>query len=71
MLICSTTTLLRFGDLLVSASRLVGKKVIGSNAYMLGEITGADVDTEKWLVTHLHVGLTDEANENLDSENRS
>jgi hypothetical protein len=28
---------------------------------VLGEITGADVDTEKWLVTYLHVGLTDEA----------
>jgi sporulation protein YlmC with PRC-barrel domain len=50
---------------LVSVSRLVGKKVIGSNAYMLGEITGADVDTEKWLVTHLHVGLTDEATREL------
>jgi sporulation protein YlmC with PRC-barrel domain len=50
---------------LVSVSRLVGKKVIGSNAYMLGEITGADVDTEKGLVTHLHVGLTDEATREL------
>jgi sporulation protein YlmC with PRC-barrel domain len=50
---------------LVSVSRLVGKKVIGSNAYVLGEITGADVDTEKWLVTHLHVGLTDEATREL------
>jgi len=56
---------------LVSVSRLVGKKVIGSNAYVLGEITGADVDTEKWLATYLHVGLTDEATRELDSEKRS
>lgn len=46
---------------MVSFSRLIGKKVIAANAYMLGEVTGADVDTEKWLITHLHVSLVDEA----------
>ncbi len=46
---------------MVTFSRLLGKKVIGSNAVMLGELHGADVDTEKWQITHLHVGLTDEA----------
>lgn len=50
-----------FVTLLVIFSKLVGKKVIGANAYMLGEVTGADVDTEKWQITHLHVSLTDEA----------
>ena len=50
-----------FGGLLVIFSKLVGKKVIGANAYMLGEVTGADVGTEKWQITHLHVSLTDEA----------
>jgi len=49
------------GDLLVSVSKLIGKKVIGANAYVLGEVTGADVDTEKWQMTHLHVSLTDDA----------
>jgi sporulation protein YlmC with PRC-barrel domain len=39
----------------------MGKKVIGSNAVTLGELHGADLDTEKWQITHLHVGLTDEA----------
>jgi sporulation protein YlmC with PRC-barrel domain len=43
----------------------VGKRVIGANAYMLGEVTGADVDTEKWQITHLHVSLTDEATREL------
>jgi len=40
---------------------VIGKRVIGADAYTLGEVTGADVDTEKWQITHLHVSLTDEA----------
>jgi hypothetical protein len=28
-------------------------------------VTGADVDTEKWQITHLHVSLTDEATREL------
>jgi sporulation protein YlmC with PRC-barrel domain len=50
---------------LVTFSRLIGKTVIAANAYSLGEVHGADVDTEKWSVTHLHVGLTDEATREL------
>lgn len=50
---------------MVTFSRLMGKKVIGANAYTLGEVHGADVDTEKWQVTHLHVSLTDEATREL------
>jgi len=45
----------------INIGKLMGKKVIGANAYMLGEVHGAQVDTEKWQVTHLHVSLTDEA----------
>jgi len=48
-----------------SVSKLMGKRVIGANAYTLGEVNGADVDTEKWQVTHLHVSLTDEATREL------
>jgi len=51
--------------LLVSVSKLMGKKVIGANAYTLGEVHGADVDTDKWQVTHLHVSLTEEATREL------
>jgi sporulation protein YlmC with PRC-barrel domain len=46
---------------MTSVSKLMGKRVIGANAYLLGEVNGADVDTAKWQVTHLHVSLTDEA----------
>ena len=50
---------------MTSMSKLIGKRVIGANAYALGEINGADVDTVKWQVTHLHVSLTDEATREL------
>ena len=50
---------------MVIISKLIGKKVIGANAYTLGEVTGADVDVEKWLITHLHVSLTEEATREL------
>jgi len=50
---------------MVIFSKLIGKKVIGANAYALGEVTGADVDTGKWQITHLHVSLTDEATREL------
>jgi sporulation protein YlmC with PRC-barrel domain len=54
-----------FGGLLVTFSKLIGKKVIGSNAVVLGEVHGADVDTDKWQITHLHVGLADDATREL------
>jgi len=50
-----------FGESLVSVEKLNGKKVIGAKAYTLGEVKGADVDTDSWKITHLHVKLTDEA----------
>lgn len=46
---------------MVDVDKLKGKKVIGRKAYTLGEVDGAEVDTEKWEVTHLRVKLTDEA----------
>jgi len=50
---------------LVTFSRFMGKRVIGANAYTLGEVHGADVDTDKWQITHLHVSLTDDATREL------
>jgi len=44
---------------------MIGKRVIGANAYLLGEVTGADIDTMKWQLTHLHVSLTDDATREL------
>ncbi len=46
-------------------SRMVHKRVIGANAYSLGEVVGADVDTGKWQITHLHVSLADDASREL------
>ena len=54
---------------MVTVSKLMGKKVIGANAYTLGEVHGADVDTDKWQITHLHVSLTDEATRELGFRN--
>jgi sporulation protein YlmC with PRC-barrel domain len=54
-----------FGGLLVTFSKLIGKKVFGANAVTLGEVQGADLDTDKWQITHLHVSLADEATKEL------
>jgi len=40
-------------------------KVITANAYTLGEVDGAHVDTDTWTITHLDVGLTKEATREL------
>jgi len=53
------------GGYLTSVIKLDGKKVIAKDAYTLGEVEGAEVDTNKWKVTHLHVSLTDEATKEL------
>ena len=50
---------------MISVSKLNGRKVITANAYTLGEIDGAKVDTDKWQVTHLDVSLTEEATREL------
>jgi len=42
-----------------------GMKVITANAYTLGEVDGAHVDTDTWTITHLDVGLTKEATREL------
>jgi sporulation protein YlmC with PRC-barrel domain len=49
----------------MKASKMNGTKVITANAYVLGEVDGAEVDTDKWKVTHLDVNLTKEATEEL------
>jgi sporulation protein YlmC with PRC-barrel domain len=46
---------------LVSIDKMVGKKVITTKAYILGEVKGAEADVENWRITHLQVKLTDKA----------
>ena len=45
----------------VGIDKLVGMKVITAKAYIFGEVNGAEVDIDKWQITHLHVKLTDKA----------
>jgi sporulation protein YlmC with PRC-barrel domain len=46
---------------MVEISRLFWKKVYSSDAFMLGEIDSAEVDTSTWQVKSFYVNLTDEA----------
>jgi len=46
---------------LVNVGKLNGKKIIGTKGKILGEVEGINLDTEKWLVTGLQVGLTNES----------
>lgn len=41
-------------------SKLDGMKVVSLDANRIGEISGLEIDTRKWGVTHLHIELTDE-----------
>ncbi len=46
-------------------NELMGRKVITTDAFTLGEVTEAEVDTSNWQITHLHVGLADESTKQL------
>jgi sporulation protein YlmC with PRC-barrel domain len=47
--------------LLINFETLVGKKVIGTGAYIIGEVKSAGIDPSTWKVTALYVKLTDNA----------
>jgi sporulation protein YlmC with PRC-barrel domain len=44
----------------MNPNKLNGKKVVGSEGYIIGEVDGIDVDTDKWQATALYVSLTDD-----------
>ncbi len=50
---------------MTSMDELKGKRVVGANAFILGNVEGAEVDVKTWQVTHLHVGLTKDSTEQL------
>ncbi len=50
---------------ITNVNELMGKVVVGSEAYTLGTVNGVEVDLATWQVTHLHVGLTNEATREL------
>ena len=43
--------------LLLKAAHLNGKQVITSEAHLLGEIEGVELDISNWTVTPLHISL--------------
>lgn len=51
---------------MVKTSELRGIEVITSDAFTLGEVTGTDVDTGSWKLTHLHISLSDLATKKLE-----
>jgi sporulation protein YlmC with PRC-barrel domain len=46
---------------LVSYEKLEGMQIISSKAHILGELTGVEIKTNNWQVTHLYVKLDKEA----------
>ena len=46
---------------MISFENLIGLKVLTSEAFSLGAVKGALVDTDKWSITYLHVKINDEA----------
>ena len=46
---------------MISFENLIGYKVLTSEAFSLGIVKGALVDTEKWSITYLHIKINDEA----------
>ncbi|UCE91914.1 MAG: hypothetical protein JSV90_01850 [Methanobacteriota archaeon] len=49
----------------MDATRLNGVRVIAADSYTLGEVDGVNVDPKQWRVTHLKVGLSDDATREL------
>jgi sporulation protein YlmC with PRC-barrel domain len=45
----------------VNYTKLIGKKVVGAQGRIVGEVEGFDLDVDNWQVTGLQVGLTDDA----------
>lgn len=50
---------------MMDVSKLNGVKVIAADSFTLGEVDGANVDTKQWRITHLKVGLSDDATREL------
>ena len=47
--------------ILISPTKLEGKKVFAAKGYLVGEVEGFDIELGNWQVTGLQVGLTDDA----------
>jgi sporulation protein YlmC with PRC-barrel domain len=47
-------------------SKFDGLKVVSLDAKDVGEVTGAEIDTKEWKITHIHIELSDGALKELD-----
>ena len=52
-------------NILVNASKLAGKKIVGADGNVLGEVESVEIDLKTWQACGLHVSLTDDATAEL------
>lgn len=50
---------------MVVAAALIGRKVLTSDDFLLGQVHGVEIDTEEWRVTNLRVVLSKRAVKDL------
>jgi sporulation protein YlmC with PRC-barrel domain len=59
-----------FGGFLISVDSIIGLNVVGSYGIIVGVIKSAEIDAEKWQVTHIQVKLSSQASEDLGFKKR-
>jgi sporulation protein YlmC with PRC-barrel domain len=55
---------------LINVEEIMGLQVVTSGAKIIGEVKGAKVDTENWMIKFLNVKLTGDAAESLGMKKR-
>ena len=48
-------------NILVSIDKLLKRKVVGKDGYILGVVESLETNTSSWQITHLRVKLSDQA----------
>ncbi len=48
-------------NILVGLDKLLKKKVVGKDGFILGEVESLEANTSNWQITHLRVKLSDQA----------
>jgi len=56
--------LLLYGDWMVKVSEINGNKVITTDAFNVGKVSGAEMN-DQWKITHVYVDLTKDATNEL------
>jgi sporulation protein YlmC with PRC-barrel domain len=55
---------------MINIEDVLGLQVVTSGAHIIGEVKGAQIDTESWAVKYLNVKLSGEAAESLGMKKR-